>query len=198
MDLQNDFMTGDNHYPKTRQVTLHLLDKYTKPAIQKQKEFEGSSFTMKGNISKVSNKNKSKVKGNEKKDYDKEYWADKECYRCHKKGHPSYACDDNDNNKSTASSINKLTKELKGMKKQFTTINAKLSSLDEDSEVSGSEDEGEGSSFFMMEAYQFMQVEPMFDPRIQAILKQSEHPIELDLGNVWLLLGLPVHDRLGM
>jgi hypothetical protein len=121
-----------------------------------------------------------------------------ECYRCHKKGHPSYACDDDDNNKSTASSINKLTKELKGMKQQFMTINAKLSSLEEDSEVSGSEDEGDGSSFFMMEAHQFMQVEPMFDPRIQAILKQSEHPIELDLHNVWLLLGLPVHDRLGM
>lgn len=26
MDLQNDFTTGDNHYPKTRQQTLHLLD----------------------------------------------------------------------------------------------------------------------------------------------------------------------------
>ncbi len=26
MDLQNDFMTGDNRYPKTWQATLHLLD----------------------------------------------------------------------------------------------------------------------------------------------------------------------------
>ena len=27
VDLQNDFTTGDNRYPKTRQQTLHLLDK---------------------------------------------------------------------------------------------------------------------------------------------------------------------------
>jgi hypothetical protein len=30
VDLQNDFTTGDNLYPKNRQQTLHLLDKYSK------------------------------------------------------------------------------------------------------------------------------------------------------------------------
>jgi hypothetical protein len=30
VDLQNDFTTGDNRYPKNRQQTLHLLDKYSK------------------------------------------------------------------------------------------------------------------------------------------------------------------------
>jgi hypothetical protein len=29
-DLQNDYTTGDNRYPKNRQQTLHLLDKYSK------------------------------------------------------------------------------------------------------------------------------------------------------------------------
>jgi hypothetical protein len=29
MDLQNDYTTGDNRYPKNRQQTLHLLDKYS-------------------------------------------------------------------------------------------------------------------------------------------------------------------------
>jgi hypothetical protein len=53
--------------------------------------------------------------------------------------------------------------------------------------MSGSKDEGTDSNFVMMEAYQFAQVEPQFDPRIQAILKQSEHPVHLDLHNVWLL-----------
>jgi hypothetical protein len=27
VDIQNDFTTGDNRYPKNRQLTLHLLDK---------------------------------------------------------------------------------------------------------------------------------------------------------------------------
>jgi hypothetical protein len=27
VDLQNNFTTGDNRYPKNRQKTLHLLDK---------------------------------------------------------------------------------------------------------------------------------------------------------------------------
>ena len=44
MDLQNDFTTGDNRYPKTRQQTLHLLDKYTKPTLQRQTLSEGSTF----------------------------------------------------------------------------------------------------------------------------------------------------------
>ena len=33
MDLQNDFTTGDNRYPKNRQATLHLLDKYSKSTV---------------------------------------------------------------------------------------------------------------------------------------------------------------------
>ena len=33
VDLQNDFTTGDNRYPKTRQQTLHLLDKYSKTVV---------------------------------------------------------------------------------------------------------------------------------------------------------------------
>jgi hypothetical protein len=191
MDLQNDFTMGDNHYPKTQQATLHLLYKYTKPAIQKQKEYEGSSFTTKGNETKGGNKNKNKGKGNNKKDYDREYWANKECYNCHGKGHPSYACPEknkkDDDDSSTTSSINKLTKEIRGIKKQFRMINAKLDSLDEGSNMSGSKDKGTDSKLVMMEAYQFAQVEPQFDPRIQAILKQSEHPVHLDLHNVWLL-----------
>jgi hypothetical protein len=41
--LQNDFTTGDNHYPKTRQQTLHLLDKYSKTAVTKLTNSEGAS-----------------------------------------------------------------------------------------------------------------------------------------------------------
>ena len=29
-DIQNDFITGNGQYPKTRQATIHFLDKYRK------------------------------------------------------------------------------------------------------------------------------------------------------------------------
>ena len=36
LDLQNDFTTGDNRYPKNRQQTLHLLEKYSKTVVQRK------------------------------------------------------------------------------------------------------------------------------------------------------------------
>ena len=43
-DLQNKFTTGYNRYPKTRQETLHLLDRYSKVATPKAIVSEGTSF----------------------------------------------------------------------------------------------------------------------------------------------------------
>jgi hypothetical protein len=49
VDLQNDFTTGDDRYPKNRQSTLHLLDKYTKSVIvSPTTSTEGTSFAQKG------------------------------------------------------------------------------------------------------------------------------------------------------
>jgi hypothetical protein len=42
VDLQNDFTTGYNHYPNNIQQTLHLLDKYSKTAVAKVKQSEGT------------------------------------------------------------------------------------------------------------------------------------------------------------
>ena len=45
VDLQNDFTTGDDRYPKNRQATLHLLDKYSKSVIvSPTTPTEGTSF----------------------------------------------------------------------------------------------------------------------------------------------------------
>jgi hypothetical protein len=44
VDLQNDFTTDDNLYPKNRQKTLHLLYKYSKTAVAKVTQSEGTSF----------------------------------------------------------------------------------------------------------------------------------------------------------
>jgi hypothetical protein len=49
VDLQNDFTTGDDRYPKNRQSTLHLLDKYSKSIIvSPMTSSEGMSFAQKG------------------------------------------------------------------------------------------------------------------------------------------------------
>jgi hypothetical protein len=48
VDLQKDFNTGDNRYPKNRQQTLHLLDKYSKTVVAKVTHSEGTSFAQKG------------------------------------------------------------------------------------------------------------------------------------------------------
>jgi hypothetical protein len=44
VDLQNDFTTGDNRYPKNRQQTLHMLEKYSKTVVPKVTQSEGTSF----------------------------------------------------------------------------------------------------------------------------------------------------------
>jgi hypothetical protein len=48
VDLQNDFTTADNRYPKNCQQTLHLLDKYSKTVVPKVTQSEGASFAQKG------------------------------------------------------------------------------------------------------------------------------------------------------
>ena len=124
-DLQNGFTTGDNRYPKTRQETLHLLDKCSKVAAPKAIVSEGASFAQLDN----------------KAPYDKKYWKDKECYNCGEKGHPANHCkkpkkarkrdsDGNDRSvESTADSVRKLEKYLKLMKNNFATVNTQLTQL---------------------------------------------------------------------
>jgi hypothetical protein len=46
--LQNDFMTGDNRYPKNHHQTLHLLDKYSKTVVARATQSEGASFAQRG------------------------------------------------------------------------------------------------------------------------------------------------------
>jgi hypothetical protein len=49
VDLQNDFTTGNDQYPKNRQSTLHLLDKYSKSVIvSPTTPTEGKLFAQKG------------------------------------------------------------------------------------------------------------------------------------------------------
>jgi hypothetical protein len=165
VDLQNDFTTGDNRYPKNRQQTLHLLDKYRKTAFSKVTQSEGTSFAKRsgggGGCGGRSGNGKSHS------NIDHEYWKDKTCYKCEKKGHPANKCpkkSNNDDDKkyvaSATSSVNKLKNHFKSMKKAFTTVNTQLENLKEsDSDLSGSEDDDAQSHFQMDAAIQFAQVD---------------------------------------
>jgi hypothetical protein len=78
VDLQNDFTTGDNRYPKNHQQTLHLFDKYSKTVVAKVTHSEGTSFAQKGGIGGGNRSSSGNGKGRNSSTYDKKYWNDKE------------------------------------------------------------------------------------------------------------------------
>jgi hypothetical protein len=88
VDLQNDFTTGDNRYPKNRQQNVHLLDKYSKTGCTSFAQKRGRGG---GRGGRSGNRNSHD-------NFDKEYWKDKTCYTCEKKGHPANKCPKKSNN----------------------------------------------------------------------------------------------------
>jgi hypothetical protein len=87
--LSDDFTKGSDNYPTTPQQSLLLLGKYSKkPAVVNHSE--GTAFAQGGTKKKMKkNKNDTNPKNVE---YDKEFYKDKDCFRCGKKGHPKAAC----------------------------------------------------------------------------------------------------------
>jgi hypothetical protein len=195
VDLQNDFTTGDNHYTKNRQQTLHLLDKYSKTVIPKVTQSEGTSFAQKGGRGSGRSYN-GNGKGHDSSTYDKKYWKDKECYKCHKMRHPATHCgnksnsngDDDSSAAVTVNSVKKLQKDIKSTRKTFMTVNTQLEKLKEaESDISESEGEDEASYFQMDVALQFAQVEKEFEPRIAKLFKQAGLSVKINLWEVVLL-----------
>jgi hypothetical protein len=103
------------------------------------------------------------------------------CYKCEKKGHPADKCPRKSNNDddekyvaSAANNVKKLKKDLTSMKKAFTTVKTQLEKLKEaNSDLSGSEDDGEQSHFQMDAAIHFAQVDKDFEPTIANLFKQA-------------------------
>ena len=160
MDLQNDFTTGNNLYPKSGPQTLHLLDKYINKAAPNIPASKGSLFSQgdvnKGNGGRLRCNNRS----GDDKTYGKRYWRYKECYKYGEKGHPPSRCTktktdkDNDykstNTTRSRASVNKIAKDVKKISRGFTTVNTQLQHLKEaDSDLSDSENEDEASHFQM-------------------------------------------------
>jgi hypothetical protein len=168
VDLQNDFTTGENRYPKNHQKTLHLMNKYSKTVVAKVTQSEGTSFAQRSGRGGGCGGRSGNGKSHD--NFDKEYWKDKTCYKCEKKGHPVNKCPKKSNNyddeksvASAASSVKNLKKDFKSMKKAFTTVNTQLENLKEaDSDLSGSEDDEDQSHFQMDADIQFMQVDKEF------------------------------------
>jgi hypothetical protein len=179
VDFQNDFTTGDNRYPKNRQQTLHLLDKYSNTVVAKVTHSEGASFAQKGGRGGGNRSSSGNGKCRDPSTYDKKYWNDKECCNCHKKEHPATHCpkkpsdDDDRSTASAASSVKKLKKDLNSIKKALTMVNTQLAQLKEaDSDISESEGE-EASHFQVDQALQFAQIDKKFEPRIAKLFKQA-------------------------
>jgi hypothetical protein len=155
---------------------------------------EGTSFSQKGGRGGGNRSSSGSGKGRYSSTYDKKYWNDKECYKCHNKGHTATHCpkkpsdDDDRSTASTASSVKKdLKKDLKSIKKVFTTVNTQLVQLKEgNSDISDSEGE-EVSHFQVEQALQFTQLDKKFEPRIAKLFKQAGSSIKLDLKEVILL-----------
>jgi hypothetical protein len=82
-DLQNYLTTGDDHCPKTRQQTLHLLDEHSKSTVTKPTNSEGAWLLAEG----AGGGDKKK-----KETFDKACWKGKTCYKCNGKDHPASHC----------------------------------------------------------------------------------------------------------
>jgi hypothetical protein len=185
--FKNDFTTGDNRYPKNCEQTLHLLDKYSKTYVAKVTKSEGTSFAQRSG--RGGGRGERSGKGKIHDNLDKEYWKEKTCYKFEKKRHPPNKCpkklnndDDEKSVASAASSVKKLKKDFKSMKKAFATVNTQLEKLKEaDSDLSGSEDGDDQSHFQMDAAIQFAQVDKEFEPTIANLFKQAGFSVKINL-----------------
>lgn len=148
-DLSDDYTKGSDNYPQTRSQVLMLMDHYTKmPTVVTPSE--GTAFAQKGTNNKKGKKDNNKSDTpKDPKDYDKEYWKDRQCYRCGKKGHPASACkikplsDDDDKSckstksKKSSSDVGKMlttiNKQFKTMGKAMTQLHEEIADYDDDS-----------------------------------------------------------------
>jgi hypothetical protein len=151
---------------------------------------EGSSFAQKGGRGGRGGRGQATIT------FNKEYWKDKTCFNCGKKGHPSSSCTkaavtNDDDSACIAQSVKKLAKDTKNLKKKAFTQLQKTSKRDSD--LSGSESDEEDSHFQFGDGFQFTQMKVKqraieLEPRIAKHFKQTHGTkIKLDLKKVILL-----------
>jgi hypothetical protein len=136
-DLSNDFTKGEDYYPRDRSQALMMMDHYSKSPTAVVVS-EGTSFAQTGK-KKKGDKDKPKTTDKDPKEFNKEYWKDKECYRCGKKGHPATACtvkplksEDDDDKSKSGSNASKEFREFQSKVKKAGTALAQLGETDFD------------------------------------------------------------------
>ena len=174
MDMKDDYTKGKDNYPKNRQDALRQLNRYTKSSVPQTPSSEGTMFAQ--------SQQQTPKNGKGDKHFDKVYWKNKECYNCHKKGHPSWACKQakkEEDDAASAASVKKLEKSQKQLKKSFAQLQAQMQELveDEESALSDSEDEEERSHFqvgFDSEGVQFTQLDSGLDDPAGVVLEEAD------------------------
>jgi hypothetical protein len=162
MYLSDSYTTGDDKNPKTRQEVLHQLDKHSKTVVSKTVVADqGNSFAQQGSGSvNTTNRGGDTRNGDS---YDQNFWKDKTCFKCNKKGHPASHCKDKEDSddrsssrssQSSKTSIAKLKKDLKksakANKKSFTTLQAQIEELEENSDMTNSDDDDDEESSHLL------------------------------------------------
>ncbi len=138
-NLSNDYTKGSDNYPQTRSQALMLMDHYSKTPTAIA-TLEGTAFAQSGKKKKKGDdKEKTPEAAKDPKDFDKEWWKDKECYRCGKKGHPASASsvkplsNNHDklicSSKSASNPMAAIQKSMKTMGKAMTQI-SKIANFD--------------------------------------------------------------------
>ncbi len=131
-DLSDDYTKGSDNYSQTQSQALMLIDHYSKTPTAIT-TLEGTAFAQSGKKKKkVGNKEKKPEAAKDPKNFDKEWWKDKECYRCGKKGHPASVCSvkplsNNDDklicsSKLASNAMAAIQKSMKTMGKAMTQI----------------------------------------------------------------------------
>ena len=108
-EIQNDYTKGSNCYPHHRITYLEFLDWYSK--------------------------NHAPVPSSE----GKEYCKAKECFKCHKMGHPKSHCPPSNDSDAASLSSKDSMKEIKKKIKQVKKLFAQLQTANEDDELLGDE-----------------------------------------------------------
>ncbi len=140
--VANDHAKGNAEaYPSSCHAALTLMNNF-KPLVIKGAALVAAPGTA------FAKKQKQKVAGTPATEcnYNKEYFANKECHKCGKKGHPAKCCTnkkgkakkDSEDNKSVSSSksIKLLTKQTKTLKKLISVLQACQEDSNNDSSLS--------------------------------------------------------------
>ena len=187
-NLLESYMAKQDKYPVDRSEAIAILNKYDekKPAVQVPSE--GTAFAQKGK--------KGNAKKNDKKEEDKKceepanYFADKECFICGKKGHGAKKCPQraNKDKKESADNLSVSSKLRKSAKKSIEEFKKKMNKQFAQLKTKIQEDNGKLSSNEEQSHLQFTTMSKLAKSHGTISLKQSKGKLRvLNLKKVVLM-----------